>query len=498
VKGNVFASVVLYAWPLLVIGTYARRRASSSLARTTAWMMILPVMFLPSSHVLGFAALDKHRLSLLAIGVALQLFHRRDLLVRAPLHQFSRLSLLVLALGATQTVRTNDDVLSFGPLSLPALTWRDGAWMIYGSFIDTYLPFAIGQRVFKTAEDLRDLLDVLSLCALIYVPLCLFELRFSPQLHNWVYGYLPTDFIQATRGTGYRPVVFMNHGLSVAMFLFSGFAAALALRKVGTEVQPSPRNRALLTGTVLVLGNSLASLIYSLVATLFHRVRSSKNLGRVVAVIAVLVVAYPAMRATDLLPTQDIGQFFGRFSKQRMDSLVFRFMNEDALLARALERPVFGWGSWGRNRIFEAWGDPGDEWAGFKDVSVSDGSWIVMLGMSGLVGFAGFFAFFVVPLLRFARNRAAMPPRSQALAGALALIVALFLVDLIPNAQSDFLPLAYAGALFTLSGRRRKKAPRRTGEAAIRGEPASVRSAPETLANTNARPACSHAVAKQQ
>jgi hypothetical protein len=49
--------------------------------------------------------------------------------------------------------------------------------------------------------------------------------------------------------------------------------------------------------------------------------------------------------------------------------------------------------------------------------------------------------------------RARMSRPSQALLAALALIVAFFTLDLLPNANSDFLPLAYSGALFTLSHR---------------------------------------------
>jgi hypothetical protein len=36
--------------------------------------------------------------------------------------------------------------------------------------------------------------------------------------------------------------------------------------------------------------------------------------------------------------------------------------------------------------------------------------------------------------------------------------VAVFAFDLLPNSQSDFLPLVYAGALFTLSERLRARA----------------------------------------
>jgi hypothetical protein len=411
-------------------------------------MLIVPVMFLPALIDLPFANLGKHRIAFLSIAVALVLFHRHELLARAPLQRFPLFVLLVLALGATQTVRTNRDPLHYGLLTLPALGARDALWMVYGSFVDAYLPFVIGQRVFKTERDLRDLFEVLSKCALIYAPLCLIEMRLSPQLSSWVYGYFPHAFDQTRRGTGYRPVIFMNHGLSVAMFLFSGFCASLALRKARAASSPSPKQRATVTGALLLAGRSLASIIYSLVALLLIGRSSSKMLARVVLVVAIVVAGYPALRASDLIPTADIHAFFSRLSEERGSSLAFRFDQEQALLARAMERPNFGWGGWSRNRIFLTWDDDG-----VKDISVTDGTWIIVLGVSGFVGFCAYFALLLTPVLRYLYYRGRLPRSRQALLGALALIVAFFTLDLLPNANSDLLPLAYAGALFTLSHR---------------------------------------------
>ena len=54
---------------------------------------------------------------------------------------------------------------------------------------------------------------------LVYSLPMLFEIRISPQLHRWVYGYFPNDaFVQQMRGGGFRPVVFFPHGLALALF----------------------------------------------------------------------------------------------------------------------------------------------------------------------------------------------------------------------------------------------------------------------------------------
>ena len=61
---------------------------------------------------------------------------------------------------------------------------------------------------------------------LVYVPFCLFEVKQSPQLHVIVYGYMPHDFGQQVRFGGYRPMVFLGHGLLVAFFMSTAMILA--------------------------------------------------------------------------------------------------------------------------------------------------------------------------------------------------------------------------------------------------------------------------------
>lgn len=448
---NALAWVALYGWPFVALGVFAMRRSSARLARTTAWMLLLPVMFLPPNLDLPFAALNKHRIAILSVTAALVLFHRGELVARDRWRNFPLLALLAFAGGAWGTVATNADPLSFGILRLPGLGTRDLAWAIYGFVADLFLPFVIGQRVFRTERDVRDLLGVLSTCMLIYAPLCLIELRLSPQLCHWVYGYHPHQFVQAMRGTGYRPVVFMNHGLSVAMFLFSGLCASLALHRARVHLRPTTKVRTLLTGALLLLGRSMASIIYSGFALFLSLWGSTKAAARLAAALGLLAVAYPVMRVADLVPTDDILELAAQVSPERSSSLMTRFDHEGRLLARAMERPLYGWGGWGRSRIYDWWGERGDEWAGYNDTTISDGAWIISLGSSGLVGFAASFALLVVPLLLYVPRCARLPPSPQILVGALAVMVGVFTVDLLPNSQSDLLPVVYAGALLTLS-----------------------------------------------
>jgi hypothetical protein len=52
-----------------------------------------------------------------------------------------------------------------------------------------------------------------------YMPLCLLEVRLSPQLHTWIFGYHQHSFGQSLRFGGFRPVVFMDHGLMVGLWM---------------------------------------------------------------------------------------------------------------------------------------------------------------------------------------------------------------------------------------------------------------------------------------
>ncbi len=325
---NALAWLALCAWPLVVLAVYAGRRGRARLARTTAWMLILPVMFLPSLIELPAAGLDKHRIAFLSVAAALWAFHRRELAGRRRWQRFPLLVLAVLALGAVQTVRTNGDPLTFGPLHLPALDERDAVSMIYGLVVDLYLPFVVGQLVFRTERDTRDLLEVLSTCGLVYLPLCLLEMRFSPQLSTWIYGYFPHAFEQTRRGTGFRPVVFMNHGLSVASFLFSSFCAAAALRRAGAGTSPSPAIRMFLVGGMLLLGRSMASILYAAAAAALVLWSSTRTVARAVLVVALVVATYPMLRTSNLVPTRQVSALFGSISSQERAESLQQVVNE--------------------------------------------------------------------------------------------------------------------------------------------------------------------------
>ena len=66
-------------------------------------------------------------------------------------------------------------------------------------------------------------------------------------------------------------------------------------------------------------------------------------------------------------------------------SLEFRFYHEGLLLEHAKDKILFGWGGWGRSTFYN---------------SVTDGTWIIILGSSGILGFLAYFGLALLSCLR--------------------------------------------------------------------------------------------------
>ena len=122
---------------------------------------------------------------------------------------------LVLILAGVGTALTNPDPLRYGPTALPALAPYEAVSMGIRDLIRYGVPFFLGRTLYRRSADLKDLLLVLAGAGVIYSAFILVELRLSPQFHRWIYGHHQHGFALHVRWGGYRPMVFMRHGLSV-------------------------------------------------------------------------------------------------------------------------------------------------------------------------------------------------------------------------------------------------------------------------------------------
>jgi hypothetical protein len=341
----------------------------------------------------------------------------------------------MLVIGAFLTVATNGDRLVYGATTLPGLRPYDAFSIIMLTMV-SLIPLLLGRKFFAHPERHRLLLHALVIAGLVYSFLALYEIRMSPQFNNMVYGFFPHDWAQHRRSGGWRPVVFLNHALALAIFFAMTILAAFG----SARIAPAARKRFyLLAGgwllMTLVLSNSLGALIIVLFLLPFVFMVSVRGQIMVASVIAVVALTYPALRHADVIPTERLVSTAAAIDEGRSLSLAFRFRNEDALLEHARERPLFGWGTSGRNRIYDERG---------RGNVVTDGLWIVSFGKGGWVGYLSEFALLTVPLILLAlRTRRQKIEPATAFLG---LVMAAQLIDLLPNGFISPIAWLIAGA----------------------------------------------------
>lgn len=161
----------------------------------------------------------------------------------------------------------------------------------------------------------------------------------------------------------------------------------------------------------------------------------------VAGALVIIAVSYPLLRVADLVPTTSILEVASAVNVDRAASLKTRFDQEQQLLEHAWQRPWFGWGRYGRNRVYHGWNG--------SDSSVTDGYWIITMGTFGLVGFAATFGLLGLAVVRAATAlKYAQTIRDKEYLAALALIVAINIVDLLPNSSISPWTWLLVGALF--------------------------------------------------
>ena len=355
-------------------------------------------------------------------------------------------------------------VLSFRPrwFDLPMLLWvivpfvssvlndrgmYDGASRMLGAILAWGIPYFIGRLYFTDLIAVRELAIGLFIAGLVYAPLCIWEIRMSPQLHNQFYGFRASGML---RGPGlglpgYRPNVFIGHGLEVAMFMvmctLSGFW--LWKTKAMKELWGLPVGLLVLGlwGTTIlckVLG-AIMLLHLGIVAI------CSPKFLRTSVVVLMLIAApllYMAVRAGGSFTGDAAISIIGLINETRADSLQFRLDAENEILRNTMDKPIFGYGSdpqW-RARLSD---DPNAK------AVVTDGMWIIALGQGGLFALLALTtALLVPPFLIWRRMPVAFweHPAFAPVVG-LAVMLVCFMIDSLFNATINMISLLIAGAV---------------------------------------------------
>ena len=349
------------------------------------------------------------------------------------------LLLLILVFSPLVTSLLNLDTVRSGPVILPGVGFYDGLSAIAGQFL-FILPFFLGRLHLSNSNDLEQTLKITAAAGIVYSLPMLYEIRMSPQLHNILYGYFPFGFSTQMREGGFRPSVFLDNGLVASFFLMTAIIASVTLWRLQKRVFKTATAvwTAYLSG-VLVLCKSLGSLVYGLALAPIAGFARPRTQVKVACLLAVIAVFYPLLRAADLIPTNSMVTAASWVDKDRAGSLEVRFDQEKPMLDRALERMMFGWGRYGRSRIFDDWG---------HDISVTDGRWIITLGQFGIVGFLAEFGLLTIAIFSAATAVGfAETPEDAILLAAISLIVAVNMIDLLPNASLSPWTWLLTGAL---------------------------------------------------
>ncbi|PZX13458.1 hypothetical protein LX81_03242 [Palleronia aestuarii] len=443
-------SIALIAWPVVALLLFARLPLREALV----WSILLAYLFLPetvSFNFPGIPAFDKWSIPACTLILAVLIYDKTPpgRGAASAAGQASRgqgVTLLFrvlmgcLLLSPVLTVLANSDPVGVGGgRVLSGLRpWDIGN--VIAENLALLVPYFMARRYLATPEAHRILLRALLAAGLAYSLLVLVEVRLSPQLNRWVYGFYQHSFAQHVRGGSYRPMVFLQHGLWVGFFLLSVVLASGGLYRHLRAKRDPKALRILLSGLwmmgVLMISRNLGATGLAFLFAPVILFLGGRWQIRLAALVALLFVLYPAVRQSGLVPTERITAITRAISEDRAQSFQFRLNNEDQLLERALERPVTGWGKWGRNRVYNEDG---------IDVSVTDGIWVIVLGTSGWFGYIAFFGLLALPVILLPGRLKGQPVPFET--AALAIVMAANFLYMVPNSTLTPLGWMMAGAL---------------------------------------------------
>ncbi|XZE44561.1 hypothetical protein SH467x_004171 [Pirellulaceae bacterium SH467] len=280
----------------------------------------------------------------------------------------------------------------------------------------------------------------------------------SPQLHQQFYGFSQHIFLQSMRGGGFRPMVFMNHGLQVALWMAASLIAAISMWWIANakRIGLLPTWAAVLVlGITFVLLKSTGAAILLLGAILFIGMVKFYSNPHHFLIPLILVTTFLTLRISEVITGRSFVALAESYvGSERAQSLEFRLDNEDLLLAKAKEQLLFGWGGWGRSRVYD---DEG------RDVTVTDGLWIIELGTHGVVGLTALFGVFLAGCLAAGslnkKKFSKLEPMTVAAIVAFVSITGITAVDSIPNAMVVPIFVVASGALVTVVSRLRLNRP---------------------------------------
>lgn len=428
--GNSFAYFALFAWPLLTFYFFVSSPPHKAVVKTLLGAaLLLPVR--TGVNVSMLPLLNKHTLPILTLYI-LGLFLRKARFSHFTKCKLTNVLVVIFVLSHIGMWLTNQEPVNAVTRYVPGYTFHSVISLILLNFL-SIASFFVGRHHFKSLEHHRYLFAAIIVSALFYSLLILFELKMSPNIHSNVYGFFPHSFRQMLRAGGYRPVVFLGHGLLVSMFLTTAIAAAATFWKnkwkVKFFVPPLARGKtaSIFLMTLLVFSKSVASIVYGAVLLVSAMLISSKRTALIALILAATALAYPLAKLGHMVPTQSILSVARSMTNaERELSLRVRFENEDEIVDKVRRKVFFGWGGWARYRVFDRFGRG----------TITDGYWIIKLGELGFFGFYSLFGvIFLAVYKAYKAVKVSGDEQERRLMAMHALFVAILFIDQIPNSS---------------------------------------------------------------
>ncbi len=312
------------------------------------------------------------------------------------------------------------------------------------------IPYLLGRVYFNDLKPLHELCIALVMVTMVYVPLCLIEIVAGPVFYNLVYGYQPylTDGIERT--LGFRPIVLLEHGNQLGIWMAGGALIAFWLQRIGKlprllSVAPP----VIVAGLVLtsIFCQSLGAVVLLLASMgLYELIRRGKRIPKW----AIVLVLLGSVLLGGLLfggGARLVGQFIGEHNVQRIRSvsrlrtLGWRLNGEAINRDKIAQRPLLGWGQW--------------DWWQQVDPDRTRVPWSLIglsAGMFGMVGTGALIALFVVPIVMFIRS---CPPAywldvNLGPPAALVVLLGMALIDNLINPTFCTIWICIAGGLNTI------------------------------------------------
>lgn len=446
---NGIAYLMLVIWPFACLVLFR----TQSVERAIVWSILGGYLLLPPLAEFNLPLVPSmDKVSIPNVSVLIILIFATAHKVRLlPEGRAARVLLVLLVFSAIPTVLTNREPILFEVLSnadpilflidaLPGQSVRDIGSVLIGQIL-TIVPFLIARQFLNSETGLRELLFGLMAGAIAYSVPSFVEIRVSPQMNIWVYGFFQHSFEQTRRAGGFRPIVFLPHGLWLALFVCTGAMAAAALARV--SLRPDRWKAVLWVFYLMVFllaCKSAASIAYGMLLVPLIYFAPRRWLILLATLFAIVAVTYPMLRNLGVIPTDAIVAKVAEVNPARAQSLGYRFNNEEQLLDRAAQKPAFGWSGWGRSLVRDA--EDGEI------LTIPDGRWIIVFGSFGWLGYIAEFGLLALPLLllgaHVVRNREAI---LSPYIGAVSLILGVTLMDMLLNATLTPFTWLVAGAV---------------------------------------------------